>query len=143
MNPPDQPACSCWATADKGKSMVLKVAPSASLSVLVAFFPKCPMCWAAYSSWLGLAGIFQIPYMGFLFPVLVVLLAVHLLLLGKHVAQVGWGPLLTCVAGAITLLLVRQLAPDLRWALNIGILLMLAGSLWNTHAVKRGQSQSF
>lgn len=108
-----------------------------ALSFLIAFFPKCPLCWAAYSSWLGLAGIIQIPYMGFIFPVLVTLLVVHLLLLVRHVPHIGWGPLLTCATGATLLMVFRQIAPEAGWALNSGILLMLAGSLWNTFSLRR------
>ena len=75
--------------------------------------------------------------MGYLFPVLVGLLALHLILLSKHVKQVGWGPLLASLIGAVTLLIVRHFAADCHWALNTGIVLMLVGSLWNTFAVRR------
>lgn len=90
----------------------------------------------AYTSWLGVAGLFQIPYMGYLYPVLVVLLAVHLLLLWKQSRKVGYGPLIMSLTGASALLLVRLYAPQMHWALNTGILLMLAGSVWHGVAMR-------
>lgn len=110
------------------------------LSLLVAFFPKCPMCWAAYSGALGIASIVQIPYMGFLFPVLVALLGLHLWLLFKQAARVGHGPFLISVGGAVTLLLVRYWFPHASWALKSGILLMLLGSIWNSFSLNRMRS---
>ena len=138
------PSCHCQSAASEGKPVAPPVARPAArsasaliLSVLVAFFPKCPMCWAAYSSALGLVGFSQIPYMGFLLPVLMVLLGVHLLLLLKQAGKVGYGPFLISVAGAITLFLVRRYASDTTWALNSGILLMVSGSAWNSFAMRK------
>ena len=94
------------------------------------------MCWAAYTSALGIAGLAQTPYFEYLFPALVAMLGVHLLLLWKQAARVGYGPFLASIGGAATLLLVRQYAPDAHWALNAGILLMLGGSVWNSFSMK-------
>ncbi len=116
--------------------MVRSVA-AVGLSFLVAFFPKCPACWAAYMSALGFASLAQIPYVGFLFPVLVAMLGVHLVLLWKQVGKVGCGPLLASIGGTLTVLLVRSYAPGAHWALNGGILLMLGGSLWHSLSMKR------
>ena len=106
------------------------------LSLLVAFFPKCPMCWAVYMSALGVTGLAQVPYLSFLFPVLVGMLGVHLFLLWRQVDKVGPGPFLTSVAGILTVLLVRTYAADAHWALNGGILLMLGGSLWQSFSAR-------
>jgi len=110
---------------------------AASLGFLIAFFPKCPMCWAAYLSALGISGIFKIPYPGFLFPLLVVLLGVHLLLLITQASHAGYGPFLISIAGALTLLVVRHYVPEVPWAANSGIVLMLGGSVWNSFSVRR------
>ena len=110
---------------------------AASLSFLIAFFPKCPMCWAAYLSGLGISGISKIPYPRFLFPFLVVLLGVHLLLLIIQASHAGYGPFFISVAGALTLLFVRHYVPEVHWALNSGIVLMLSGSVWNSFSVRR------
>jgi protein SCO1/2 len=44
----------------------------------VAFFPKCPICWAAYLSVFGIAGLHHIPYAPWLQPVLVVVMLINL-----------------------------------------------------------------
>jgi hypothetical protein len=108
-----------------------------SLGFLIAFFPKCPMCWAAFLSGLGISGISKIPYPRFLFPFLVVLLGGHLLLLIMQASHAGYGPFLISVAGALTLLFVRYYVPEVHWALNSGIVLMLGGSVWNSFSVRR------
>ena len=41
-------------------------------SIAFAFFPKCPVCWAAYLSVLGIAGLERIPYTPWLEPLLAV-----------------------------------------------------------------------
>jgi hypothetical protein len=95
------------------------------------------MCWAAYTSWLGVASFLQAPGMRYLYPVLVALLGLHLLLLWKQASRVGYGALMASISGAVVLLLVRHYAPDMPWALNAGILLMLGGSVWNSMAMRR------
>lgn len=50
--------------------------PLAALAV--AFFPKCPICWAGYLSMFGIAGLERIPYSPWLLPILVILLLVNL-----------------------------------------------------------------
>lgn len=112
-------------------------AATLGVSFLVAFFPKCPLCWAAWSSSLGLAGILQGPHVELLFPVLLGLLGVHLWLMLKQVPQVGYGPLLLSTAGILTLLAVRRYLSEAHWLLAGGILLMLAGSVWNSLAMRR------
>ncbi|BCU78460.1 hypothetical protein [Luteolibacter sp. LG18] len=138
------PACSCKSpVAGEPAGAPTHGRPSArtagafALSVLVAFFPKCPMCWAAYCSALGLAGISGSPYMEALLPVLVAMLVLHLVSLGKQIGKVGYGPVLLSVTGAATLFLVRRYAPSLTWALNSGILLIVGGSVWNSLAMRR------
>jgi len=137
------PTCHCQVLSSSGaKAPVLSqppVRPVAALGVsfLVAFFPKCPVCWAAYMSALGIGGMAQVPYMGFLFPVLVAMLGVHLRLLFRQGASVGWGPFILSIAGAVTILIVREYAPLATWALNSGVVLMLGGSVWNSFSMKR------
>ena len=47
-------------------------------SLGAVFFPKCPVCWAAYFSVCGVAGLKQIPYSPWLHPVLVVVMLINL-----------------------------------------------------------------
>lgn len=47
------------------------------LNMFVAFFPKCPFCWAAYLSLLGLAGT-SITYKPWMLPLAILLLVLNL-----------------------------------------------------------------
>lgn len=98
-------------------------------SIAVAFFPKCPICWAAYLSMLGVTGLTQIPYSPWLQPIFVVLMV-------ANVASVWWrgratgrisGPILVTL-GALTILASRIDSGSVKLA-TVGIVLTLAGSL--------------
>jgi protein SCO1/2 len=54
------------------------VAFNALVSLAIAFFPKCPICWAAYLSVFGIASFQQIPYTPWLLPVFAALMLVNL-----------------------------------------------------------------
>jgi hypothetical protein len=86
---------------------------------------------------LGIGGLANIPHLKFIFPVLVVMLAVHLLLLLKQSKRIGYGPFLVSLAGALTISIARQYSPLIRGVLNLGMGLVLAGSIWNTFSMKR------
>lgn len=49
--------------------------------VLLAFFPKCPMCWAVYLSALGIPGLKSIPYSPWLIPVIIAAIVINLIVL--------------------------------------------------------------
>lgn len=51
---------------------------AALASLGVAFFPKCPVCWAAYLSVFGIASLNQIPYAWWLQPILVAVMLANL-----------------------------------------------------------------
>src|SRR2546425_8919047 len=103
------PPCHCQSSSYSSPAVtprtVLRSVMAVGLSFLVAFFPKCPMCWAAYMSALGIAGLAQIPYMSFVFPVLVGMLGLHLFLLGRQMIRVRPGPFLASVVGTLIVLL--------------------------------------
>ena len=98
-------------------------------SVLVAFFPRCPMCWAAYMSLLGIAGIGRIPYAPWLLYVFMILMAVNLVSLwmraGHRRSRMGFW--LSLMGSATILLGGWWLA--LPAAAGTGLLLHIAGSL--------------
>jgi protein SCO1 len=98
-------------------------------SVAIAFFPKCPVCWAAYLSMLGVTGVIQVPYSPWLQPILAVLMI-------ANVASVWWrgratgrmiGPCLVTL-GALVILASRFNSGSVKLA-ALGIVLTLAGSL--------------
>lgn len=110
----------------------VKAVPSVLLSVLIAFFPKCPICWAAYMSMFGSFGLAHTPYMGWLFPVLLAFLGLHLYLILRKSKQKGYGPFAVSLVGALLILGQRSLFIDTEWLLYGGMLFIFSGSLWNS-----------
>ena len=51
---------------------------SVALPIFVAFFPKCPLCWAAYMSLFGLTSLQAIPYSPWLRTLFIALLFINL-----------------------------------------------------------------
>lgn len=110
----------------------LRSIPSILLSVLVAFFPKCPMCWAVYMSMLGSFGLAKIPFMGWLLPVFLLFLAVHLWMLLNRIPEKGYGPFLFSLIGFTVLLFGRIIYLDLEWLSILGMSFIVVGSFWNS-----------
>lgn len=111
--------------------------PSIILSITVAFFPKCPICWAVYMSMLGSFGIAEIPYMRWLLPVFLAFLAFHLWLLYKKVPQKGYGPFLFSVVGFSIMLLAKFIFITQEWLAIFGMGFILFGSLWNSFSMPK------
>jgi mercuric ion transport protein len=108
----------------------LKAIPSMLLSVLIAFFPKCPVCWAVYMSMFGSLGLAQLPYMGWLLPVLMVFLGIHLFMIYKKSAPNNYLPFLLSLTGAIIILVGRFSLTNEKWLPILGMLLIISGSLF-------------
>ena len=103
------PAIANPAEAPSGKRG--KAAPvfSTLASLAVAFFPKCPVCWAGYMSMFGIASLGQIPYSPWLLPVLVVAMLINLGSVWVRGRATGrMSPFYLVSAGAIAILLARQ-----------------------------------
>nr|AYM52829.1 hypothetical protein [Myxococcus fulvus] len=105
------------------------------LGVLLAFLPKCAMCWAAWASLLGGVGLASGPALDWLFPVLLGLSALHLLLLLRSVPKRGPVPFVLSLAGFAVILGAREQPVPERWVLLLGIALMVGGSLLNGRSV--------
>ncbi|PZF73706.1 hypothetical protein [Taibaiella soli] len=138
MNTSNQPQKCCCA---EKKTLVetipekkVKTHPvlSTLLSVLIAFFPKCPLCWAAYLSMFGSVSIAKLPYMGWLLPVLFGFLGIHLFFLYRKAARAGYAPFLLSLAGAVALLVCRMFFTTEKWLLMSGMILIISGSLLNS-----------
>ncbi len=99
-------------------------------SVLIAFFPKCPLCWAVYMSTLGGLGFTKLHYMPWLLPVLIVFLTIHLILILKQIRRKGYLPFLVSFSGA-ALIITGRIFSNEGWLLESGIALILSGSLLN------------
>ncbi|HET9960043.1 MAG TPA: SCO family protein [Polyangiaceae bacterium] len=99
------------------------------LALATAFFPKCPVCWAAYLSAFGVAGISSIPYSPWMLPVFVVLMLVHLASVRRRAAHQGNHlPLWLSSAGVLSIL-VFKMALDLPYSGQLGVALSLLGAL--------------
>lgn len=102
------------------------------LSLLLAFLPKCALCWAAWLGMLGGVGLASGgPALDWLFPVLLGLCSLHLLLLLRGARHRGPGPFALSLAGFGVILAARQAPVPERWLLLLGIALMVSGSLLN------------
>lgn len=98
-------------------------------SVGYAFFPKCPVCWAAYLSVFGLTSLERIPYSAWLQPILVFLMLLNLLSVWARSRATGrMGAFFLVAAGAVAIIL-SKLGLGLESAAAWGIALTLAGSL--------------
>lgn len=98
-------------------------------SIGVAFFPKCPVCWAAYLSVLGIVGLNQIPYSPWLQPLLAAVMLINIVsvwMRGRLTGQMSGAYLVS--AGALAIVISKM---GLGWesAAVPGVVLTLAGSL--------------
>lgn len=97
-------------------------------SLAFAFFPKCAICWAAYLSMFGIAGLSGIPYAPWLKPAFAALMLLNVAavwLRGRATRRMGGFYLVT--AGALAILAALQFG----WksAAAAGVLLTMAGSI--------------
>ncbi|MCW3105798.1 MAG: hypothetical protein JWQ09_304 [Segetibacter sp.] len=111
---------------------IYKATLSMLLSLVIAFFPKCPLCWAAYMSMFGSFGVSNVPYMKWLLPVLIAFLGLHLFLIVKKVKEKGYGPFVFSLIGALIILGGKTFLPFSKPVLFAGMLFILSGSLWNS-----------
>ncbi len=114
---------------------LFRALPPTLLSIGIAFFPKCPLCWAAYLSVLGSLGVAHLPtYQPWMLPLLEALLLGHLYLLFRQLAARRYGPFACSVVGAGCLLLGRLVLPQHPGLALAGIGALVLGSLLNSFA---------
>lgn len=101
------------------------------LSLVIAFFPKCPMCWAVYMSMFGSLGLSQVPYMGWLLPVLIGFLGFHLLMLFRKGKKIGYVPFGISLMGTFFIMAGRlfPLLPENKVLLILGMACLISSSL--------------
>jgi hypothetical protein len=109
---------------------------SVALSVLIAFFPKCPLCWAAYMSLFGFLGLSQLPYMSWLLPVLLLFMGIYLIILYKKSPKNGYIPFQLSLAGAVLLLIGKLFFPLENWIALLGMILIISSSIWLSFGVQ-------
>ncbi|MBK7609132.1 MAG: hypothetical protein IPI18_18970 [Saprospiraceae bacterium] len=54
------------------------------LPIVLAFFPKCPVCWGVYLSALGVTSLENIPYSPWLIPWIIIAIVVNLYMLFRN-----------------------------------------------------------
>lgn len=108
-------------------------------SLAVAFFPKCPICWAAYLSMLGIAGLEQIPYSPWLLPVLAAVMLINLASVWRRGRTTGrMSGFYLVGAGALTIA-ASKLGIIWQDAAVWGVALTLAGSLLSALSTRTGR----
>ncbi|MEM6765223.1 MAG: SCO family protein [Bacteroidota bacterium] len=103
------------------------------LPIVIAFFPKCPLCWASYLSILGLTGISSIPYSPWLFPLVVIILVLNLcVLFWRSKNGNGFTPLALSLVGTIFLVTIAFSNGVWKWGFIPGLFLLVGGSMLNS-----------
>lgn len=110
---------------------ILKTNASFLMAVVIAFFPKCPFCWAAYMSIFSFLGLNTIKYQPWLLPVFIVLFFANLLSLYLTRKRHGYKLLLLSLAGA-TLIVLNRLYWNMPVVVYCGASLLVIASLWNS-----------
>lgn len=95
----------------------------------VAFFPKCPICWTAYLSVFGIAGLNQVPYAPWLQPVLVAVMLINLAAVWLRGRSTGRMSAVYFVAAGVLAIIVSRTAPGWEGAAMAGVASTVAGSL--------------
>lgn len=100
------------------------------LNFFIAFAPKCPLCWAAYLSLIGLAGVHSIAYRPWFLPLAVLLLMVNLGTLYLQRKGRPLKPFWLSLAGSVLIVVNRF------YFLSTGLVLLgasalLLASLWS------------
>ncbi len=105
---------------------------SLALPALVLLLPKCPLCFAAYLSLLGVTGIELLPYTKYLLPLIVLAIAINLYAIFRASRmRNGLWPFCLCAIGALLILLFGHFAPN-RYGIISGLFLLLGGSVLNS-----------
>lgn len=106
-------------------------------SLAVAFLPKCPLCWAAYLSALGIAGVERVPYAPWLLPVFVTVMLIHLTITWRQARSSGarLGFWVAC-AGA-SAVAVSRFGSAGEHVGFVGVALILGGSLLTAMRARR------
>jgi protein SCO1/2 len=120
-----------------------KAAPpvlSTLASLGVAFFPKCPVCWAGYMSMFGIASLGQVPYSPWLQPVLVVVMLINLASVWIRGRSTGrMSPFYLVSIGALAIVMSKR-GLGLEKAALWGVAFTFAGSMLSALSATKGRS---
>ena len=102
-------------------------------SLAFAFFPKCPVCWAAYLSGFGIAGLSRIPYAPWLAPAFAALMLLNVAavwLRSRATRRMAGFYLVT----AGTLAVLAALPSGAKSLAALGVLATMAGSVASAYS---------
>ena len=110
-------------------------------SVGLAFFPKCPICWAAYMSVFGVVGLDRIPYSPWLQPVLAILMLINLGSVWLRARSTGRMLAFYLASSGAVVLISSKLVHGFDKTALVGVGLTLAGSLLSSLSPRKRQPQ--
>jgi protein SCO1 len=100
-------------------------------SLAWAFFPKCPMCWAAYLSVFGLAGIAPVAHPAWILPLLMGMILINLVSVWLRARTTRrMSGLCLVVTGTLGIIVAKSL-PGWDGLAPWGVGVSFVGSLWN------------
>lgn len=120
----------------------LKAGMSGVIVILIAFFPKCPICWMAYMSLFSSLGIGTIPYQPWIQPGLIGLLILNIgaLYIRSRRREI-YGPLWLSLAGT-AVLIIFNLWLGWEWTVWPAFVLVMIGTLWNGFAKRPEKNEA-
>lgn len=128
--------CGCKTSIAPVQKKIKRPIFSFGLSVLIAIFPKCPLCWAAYMSILGSLGISGISYQSWMLPVFSMILGSHIFLLVRNMSDRGPYAFILSIIGLMLLLYLKIRWEDNMFLLTLAVVLITLGSILNTISIK-------
>lgn len=100
--------------------------------LVLAFFPKCPICWAVYLSAFGVSSLQSIPYSPQLIPWIMLAMVVNLFVLYRKArVRNGLIPFWISLIGGILVLGPGYWIPNQLFAIT-GVIFILSGALLNS-----------
>jgi protein SCO1/2 len=113
-------------------SSVTSTIQSVGFPLLLAFFPKCPVCWAVYLSAFGVSGLQSIPYSPWLAVLIIVAMVINLVILYRKGRQRnGLIPFWLSLVGGILLIGPGYLLSN-QISSMFGLVFMIMGALFNS-----------
>jgi protein SCO1/2 len=114
---------------------------SATPSLLLAFFPKCPLCWAAYLSAIGITSLQTLPNTSCLLSGLIVLMLVNLIILYRRAKWRGGMGFFYISLSGVFVELFLGIYLGMHYAIYLGTAMIILGSLLNSLPARLGIAQ--
>lgn len=111
-------------------------------SVGVAFFPKCPICWIAYLSMFGIAGLEQIPYSPWLQPLFLAVMLINLASVWFRGRSIGQMKAFYLVATGALLIMLSKMGNGESAVAILGIALTFIGSVLSALSAYKGAKEA-